>query len=354
MSQQTKSKTHQELAYLLMSRGMCSSEGRTARELSRLIETGLSCVNYYRLAAYWYQFRMPKASSRVPAKTLRSNTSWELVWSYYQFDRHLRLMLFEAISRIEIALREKIADILAAYDRNQMNPQIKPSNFTTGFLKKREDARTRRATRPSLYTEFLSKVEKEYIESNSEAAVHYRIHKSVKTAKDLPIWVFMEFVTFGGLNILVSAGLGQTAQRKIANEFGFSDWKFFVSAVSLLHQVRNECAHQGRIWNRQWTQTKNQYKGQPILTKTNTQIWQHWSGEETEGTWNTLGTCLTRSGKHTAAALTVCYLMLKTIAPENSWKQRLFSLFNKCPIEKMAWEVGFAHCNWQTHAIWTA
>lgn len=336
-----------------MSRGMSSSEGRTAQELSLLIESGLSHVNYYRLAAYWYQFRTPKASGRVPAKTLLPNTSWEQVWAYYQFDRHLRLMLFEAISRIEIALREKIADLLAAYNRNQINPQIKPSNFTTGFLKKRKDVNTGQATRPSLYAEFLSKVEKGYTDSNSEAAVHYRIHKSVKSAKDLPIWVFMEFVTFGGLNILVSTGLGQAAQRKTAKEFGFSDRKFFVSAISLLHQVRNECAHQGRIWNRQWTQTKGQYKGQPILTKTDTTVWQHWSGEEQETTWELLGICLTRSGKHTAAALAVCYLMLKTIAPENSWKQRLFALFDNCPIEKMAWEVGFCHCNWREHTIWS-
>ncbi|MBQ7024532.1 MAG: Abi family protein [Akkermansia sp.] len=33
----------------------------------------------------------------------------ETVWAYYQFDRHLRLLLFDAISRIEIALREKLA-----------------------------------------------------------------------------------------------------------------------------------------------------------------------------------------------------------------------------------------------------
>lgn len=336
-----------------MSRGMGSSEGRTAQELLQMIESNLSSVNYYRLAAYWYPFRTPKASGRVPAKTLRPNTSWEQVWAYYQFDRHLRLLLFEAVSRIEIALREKIANLLAGYDRTQINPQVKPSNFTTAFLRKRKDMNTGQYSRPSLYADFLSKVGKSYTDSSSESAVHYRVHKAVKTANDLPIWVFMEFVTFGGLNILISTGLGQAAQRKIAGEFGFPDYRLFVSAISLLHQVRNECAHQGRIWNRRWTQSKGQYKGQPILTKTDSRVWQHWRGEESDTMRCSLDSaCLTRSEKHTAAALVVCYLMLKTIAPDNSWKQRLFALFDQSPIDTIAWEVGFCHSHWQKHTIW--
>lgn len=351
MAHPTQSKTHRELAYLLMSRGMTSSEGRTAQALSELIESCLTQVNYYRLAAYWYPFRIPNKSGHVPTKKLMPETSWETVWAHYQFDRHLRLMLFEAISRIEIALREKIVNLLAACDRTQLNPQNKPSNFSLEFLQQRHNEKTVQYT--SLYSDFLLKAERRYRDSSNDAARHYRVHKTVKKASDLPIWVFMEFVTFGGLNVLISTGLRQAAQRKIAKELGFPNWQFFVSAVSLLHQVRNECAHQGRIWNRQWTQSKGRYKGQPILKKTNTAAWQHWSQPETEMTWLLNGdNCLTRSGKHTAAALVVCYLMLKAVAPENSWKQRLFALFDSCPINKIGWEVGFCHQNWQKHSIW--
>lgn len=352
MPQQTKS--HQDLAYLLISRGMGSSAGLNSRELSCLIASCLSRVNYYRLAAYWYQFREPRDTNPVPAKKLLPNTSWEKVWAYYQFDRHLRLLLFEAISRIEITLREKIADCLASYDRTQVNPQNKPSNFEAGFLQKRWDEQTGQYTRDSLYSDFLSKVQASYQRSCGEAAVHYREHKAVKMAKNLPIWVFIEFVTFGGLSILLTSGLNKTAKRRIAKEFGFSDWCFFVSAVALLHQVRNECAHQGRVWNRQWVRTNGRHKVlQPILKKHDPSVWLHWSGAESDATWEqTDSPCLTRSGKHTAAAIVVCYLMLKNIAPENSWKQRLFSLFDDSPLDRIAWEVGFCHLNWQDHPIW--
>lgn len=266
------------------------------------------------------------------------------------------MLLFEAISRIEITLREKIADSLASYDRSQINPQNKPSNFESVFLQKRWVEQTGEYTRDSLYADFLSNVQTAYRRSSGESAVHYRDNKAVKTAGDLPIWVFMEFVTFGGLNILLSAGLHQKTRCRIAKDFGFPNWRFFVSAVSLLHQVRNECAHQGRVWNRQWvhvTRSKGLRREQLILKNNTPATWQHWSGDESESTWaQTDSSSLTRSGKHTAAAIVVCYLMLKNIAPENTWKQRLFSLFDNSPLEKIAWEVGFCHLNWQDHPIW--
>lgn len=60
---QRYSKTHAELAYLLVSRGMGSASGLSDDELRKTISERLAAVNYYRLSAYWYQFRCPLATS---------------------------------------------------------------------------------------------------------------------------------------------------------------------------------------------------------------------------------------------------------------------------------------------------
>jgi hypothetical protein len=87
-----------EQAELLLGRGL-------EADRDELIER-LRAVNYYRLSAYWYTFRIPGD----PADRLRPGTSLDTVWRRYAFDRHLRLLVMDAIERIEIALRTEVVN----------------------------------------------------------------------------------------------------------------------------------------------------------------------------------------------------------------------------------------------------
>src|SRR5207237_4434280 len=62
----------------------------------------LSSVNYYRLSGYWHPFRNPD-------HTFKENTRFDTVWQRYVFDRQLRLLVMDAIERIEIAARTQLA-----------------------------------------------------------------------------------------------------------------------------------------------------------------------------------------------------------------------------------------------------
>lgn len=346
---QNFSKTHQELAYLLTSRGLCSSSGVDSSLLIRLISSKLATVNYYRLAAYWYQFRQPTQSGRL-SKNLMPGTNWETVWAYYQFDRHLRLLLFDAISRIEIALREKISDLLSARDRTSLNPQNVLKNYARNFKQRRKDKSSR--LKCSLFEEMMEKVNGAYNISKGESALHYR-NKKIVHAKYLPIWVFLEFATFGNLNTLISVGLKDDDTEKLAISMGFASKSFFVSVISLLHQVRNECAHQGRMWNKKWVQKSQGSKLNPILKKPDRSDWSYLSDPNDDSGWvHTTQPALFRSSDCTAVVLVACRIILQQIAPESHWKERVESLFSEAPMEKIAWEVGFTHKDWITHSLW--
>ena len=91
--------TLEQQADLLLSRGML---GDRALMIDRL-----AVVNYYRLSGYWHPFR------KQGDDAFRPGTTFEAVWDRYVFDRHLRLLVMDAIERIEVAVRTQLAYSLA-------------------------------------------------------------------------------------------------------------------------------------------------------------------------------------------------------------------------------------------------
>lgn len=81
---------------LLKSRGM---QFRDEPEASSILKN----ISYYRLKGYWWDMQ----SDRVK-HIFNPDSYFEDVIDRYNFDRHLRLILFDAIERIEIALRTKM------------------------------------------------------------------------------------------------------------------------------------------------------------------------------------------------------------------------------------------------------
>lgn len=63
----------------------------------------LEAVSYYRLSAYWHPFRQP-------GNTLKSGTTLDMIWRRYTFDRQLRLLVMDAIERIEVAVRTQLVN----------------------------------------------------------------------------------------------------------------------------------------------------------------------------------------------------------------------------------------------------
>jgi len=74
------------------------------------IKSRLSTVNYYRLSAYWYPFRKHGATpTDRRLDDFVEGTAFDTIWDRYIFDQKLRLIVMEAIERIEVAARTQIA-----------------------------------------------------------------------------------------------------------------------------------------------------------------------------------------------------------------------------------------------------
>ena len=64
----------------------------------------LSNISYYRLRAYTYPFQ----DNKDPDHSFIKEISFEDIVDLYVFDRRLRLLVLNAIEKIEVALRTKI------------------------------------------------------------------------------------------------------------------------------------------------------------------------------------------------------------------------------------------------------
>lgn len=91
-----ESRSIQEQIDLLKHRGMIIED----EEFAHL---HLSHISYYRLKGYWWDMQTDKEQH-----IFKNDANFKDVIARYFFDKELRLILFDAIEAIEIALRTKM------------------------------------------------------------------------------------------------------------------------------------------------------------------------------------------------------------------------------------------------------
>ncbi|MBP3228779.1 MAG: Abi family protein [Bacteroidaceae bacterium] len=173
------------LISLLQSRGLQVDD--TAKAANYLEHIG-----YYRLSAYMYPLlRMPKGLHRY-----KPGTSFSQVMMLYRFDKKLRLLIFNEIEKIEVAVRSAIVNIGSEMTGN-------PFWMTDGgnFI----DAGKFRRT--------MELIDAEQHRSREDFIVHFK-----QTYSDVypPAWILAEVLPFGVITNIFS-NIKQGAKYSIRN-----------------------------------------------------------------------------------------------------------------------------------------
>ncbi len=295
--------TYDQQAHLLISRGMAGDHA--------LIVSRLQAVSYYRLSGYWFPFRdIDPANPKVRLDTFRPGTSLDHIWMRYIFDRRLRLLVMDALERIEIHVRSQLAYLHA----HQYDAFAYASNP---------------ATLPGLkwpeWVEFLNKLKVETSRSKETFVDHFR-KKYGDAHTCLPVWMACEIMTFGSV-LTFHRGCDPKIRSLIAAPFGVHD-TVFDSWLLALNTVRNICAHHGRLWNREFgTRPKIPAKATA------------WHAPVAVGNDRIFGT------------LTILKYSLDRIAPQSLWPDRMRALLAEFPHVPLV-SMGFP-ANWETCPIWT-
>ncbi len=286
----------EQQADLLLSRGMQGDRETMIRRLQS--------VNYYRLSGYWYPFRNSDDS-------FKPGVTFETVWNRYAFDRHLRILVMDAIERIEVAVRTQIAYHHA---------------HTYGAFSYADDPNSLPQLDNQKYQDFIQRVKYE-IERSRETFVDHFIKKYGDCHSFLPIWMATEVMTFGSV-LSLFRGVDCTIQKTISNFFGVPD-VVLDSWLLTLNVIRNVCAHHGRLWNRELG-----IKPRLPYPRKHPQ----WSFSDPI------------PNNRIFVVLTICRYCLSQIAPQSLWPERLITLLDQYP-EIPRLNMGFPK-NWQDCPIW--
>lgn len=185
----------------------------------------LSNVSYYRLSAYWYTFlRNPKAEHRFAAAT-----SFGQVIDTYVFDRKLRLLIFDELERIEIALRTRITYSFC-------------HRFGNNWYEQKKLFRN-----PEYFYKFQTLMLDEMNRTSEVFIRHYRT--KYDDPPNPPAWMVLELASFGQLSMLYKNLRNNEPRKQIADHFGLHE-NVLESWLESLSFVRNVCAHHMRLWNR--------------------------------------------------------------------------------------------------------
>lgn len=293
------------------------------KELIRRLEA----VNYYRLSGYLYHYR---ASG---GEHFHQGTSLTLIWRRYNFDRRLRMLLLDAIERIEVAVRTRcvyhfVQEHGAFGHLEKVNlPNIKMRKHSRGFWHKIARLLRLKGWERCPHQEWLKKLRHEKSRS-SEAFVKTFNEKYGDCHDHLPLWMACELMTCETA-MQFAYGMDRDIFKKVANDFGFSDEQLR-SWMKAIFAIRNACAHHSRLLNRV-------VGVKPLIpAKKREPLWRQ------EPTF---------AQDRVGLLLTISYVWLGKISDTSSWKQRVFALFNEYS-EIPAGDLGMPN-NWQTHPLWT-
>ncbi|MGZ8181337.1 MAG: Abi family protein, partial [Methylobacter sp.] len=203
------------------------SRGMVIDDIS-LAEHYLSQINYYRLTAYWLPFE-----SDHTKHTFQHGTRFDQVLDLYIFDRELRLLMLDAIERIEVAIRTQLSFQLG--HRYDAHPHLKPVLFKQSWD----------------YNKHVSQLQKD-AQQSKEAFIQHLL--TTYTELLPPIWAAVEIMTLGQLSKWY-ANLKSGADRNLVAHMYDCDEVNLVSFMHHLSTVRNICAHHSRLWNREFTFT---------------------------------------------------------------------------------------------------
>ena len=297
-------RTYPDLVALIKQRRMHVAD--TVRAERKLAQLG-----YYRLSGYWYparEFDLDPVTNQakicpITTKPLRQDvfaagTSFEDVVSLYRFDKDLRLLMLDAIERLEVNLKTVIAHVVGYHDPMAYTDvsYIGPK-YARNFVDSRGNPR-------NTWNEWTVSQQK-LLDRSTEDSIQW--HR--RTGRPIPFWVAVEAWDFGALSRYFEMLKG-TYQNQILSRFGLTDAKIFARWLQAINLLRNRCAHHTRIWNQVAANPLSALTADPYFAALNLDC-------------NALARLY--------GLVSIIWFLLKQIAPSSDWIRKVADLIDSKP-----------------------
>ncbi len=285
-----------DLIPLLKSRGLVIEDEALARNY-------LANIGYFRLSAYFYPLLANPKSKHI----YKPEATFSKVMNMYRFDRKLRLLLFNEIEKIEVAIRSTIVNIVS-YELGDV------FWITDGKYFKNQN----------FFSTTRTLIDAELAKSKEEFIIHFRAAYSDPYP---PAWMIAEILPLGNLCHIYMNLSQERLKKQVAKNFGLQT-PAFASWILVLGNLRNMCCHHSRTWNRELA----------IITADPKHVVHPWI----DSTKTDLRRVYYR----------ICMIryLLYTVSPHNTFKDKLKALIERYPtIDTGA--MGFPK-DWETEPLW--
>ena len=282
---------------LLKERGLrIANETRAAHYLSN--------ISYYRLRAYTYPFQ----DNTDPNHPFIRPVDFSDVVALYVFDRKLRLIVFDALEKVEVAMRTKVIYHMALNHGSHWH-------LESALFENQEH-----------YQRDLGSLLNEIRRSKESFILHYKAKYVEPTSP--PAWMSLEVASMNLLAKFYENLRKCPEKRTIALAFGLTHENILESWMHSFAQLRNICAHHGRLWNRRLVNT-------PTIPKRTTEPF-----------------ILNKDFHINKLYPQLCCIayVLNIISPGHTFTFRLKSLLDDFPIVEIK-EMGFTE-NWDKEPVW--
>ncbi len=260
-------------------------------------------IGYYRLSAYTFPFlSQPKAEHRF-----KPGSKFQDALNLYRFDKKLRLLLFNEIEKVEIALRSTLANIVA-----QETGNIFWMTDETVFANRDRFRRTQEL------------VDKELKKSKEEFIQHFKDKYSDPYP---PAWILVEILPLGVVTRIFENLASNTIRKKIAAHFGLTA-PVFTSWITVVTLTRNTCCHHARMWNKENAIC-------PMIPRKLT------------GKWISSNV----SPKRIYFDICIIKWFVDVVSPNNDMLEHIQSLLAQFPMVDIR-AMGFPSGNWQEEPLW--
>ena len=204
---------------LLKARGMIIDDEKRALSF-------LKTANYYRITGYAFQFKEAGKENYLPG------TALSVVQQLYNFDARLRNIVIRYLEDIEIYVRSQAA-YWFAHEYGSYGHYM-PWCFESESSFEEFEAACSAAVEKNRQVPFI--------------AHHLSVYSSPSSV-NIPLWALVEILSFSTVSKFYSS-LEFSLRKKISRSVG-DDPGYFENHLHCMANLRNICAHYGRLYNRQ-------------------------------------------------------------------------------------------------------
>lgn len=223
-----------------------------------------------------------------------------MLLTLYLFDKKLRLLILDAIERVEIHIRSVIAHELGrldpiAYKRESfINPKSLLDYEREGIIK-------------NSWCDWSEK-SADIISRSTDTYITW--HKN--RYAEIPFWVVVETWDFGLMSNYYNI-LGDKLKDIICNRVGVPNRKTLNNWLKEINYLRNKCAHHSRIWNMR------------LLNPLNLK------GLKDDDYFKNLSIRKTYPRRRIFGIISVLWFLVQKIGPRSTWIQKVADHINTLP-----------------------